>query len=436
MVEVMRATENRIEDRDLFSKAKKVMPGGVNSPVRAFKAVDSEPVFISRASGSRLYDTSGGEFIDFCMSWGAMILGHAHTEVVENLREAVKRGTSFGAATDIETELAGMIVDAVPCIEKVRLTNSGTEAVMGAVRLARAFAGKEKIIKFDGSYHGHADYMLAKKGVSSEGVPDSLGVPEDFTKLTIMAPYNDLAGVEEALKKYSGEIAAIIVEPVAANYGVVVPDENFLPGLRELADKNNVVLIFDEVITGFRLSLGGAQDFFGVKPDLTTLAKITGGGMPAGAFGGKKEIMDLLAPEGGVYQAGTLSGNPVSVTGGITALKILKETDPYKQLAENTGRLCDGIREAAEKYGIDVKVNNIGSMFSVFFTAHDVTDYEKARAQDTNLFNTFFKGLLERGIYLSPSGLESNFLSVAHTDEDIDVTLKAVDEVFGGCLKG
>ncbi|MBU0649534.1 glutamate-1-semialdehyde 2,1-aminomutase [Patescibacteria group bacterium] len=406
-------------DRRLFREAKRFIPGGVNSPVRSFKAVGGYPVFVNRAKGSRLYGECGGEFIDYCISWGALILGHAHPEITQGLEQAVRGGTSFGAATILETKLARLIVEAVPSIEQVRLTNSGTEAVMGAVRLARAFTKKERIIKFEGAYHGHADYLLAKagSGAATLGLPDSLGVPEDFTKHTIVLPFNDIKKVKEAVKIYHRDLAAIIVEPVLANFGVILPKPGFLQGLRRIADRYGIVLIFDEVITGFRLSYGGAQEFFNVKPDLTCLGKIIGGGLPVGAFGGKRAIMRLLAPLGGVYQAGTLSGNPIAVTAGIVTLKILKEINPYKYLEKKTKELCGGIKKKAKRYNLNLKVNYIGSIFSVFF-------------RDADLFKKFFHGLLKEGVYFSPSGFESDFLSTAHSDEDIDKTLDAVEKVL------
>ncbi|MBU4149508.1 MAG: glutamate-1-semialdehyde 2,1-aminomutase [Candidatus Omnitrophica bacterium] len=394
----------------LFSEARKYIPGGVNSPVRSFKAVGGIPVFVKKAYGSRLYGECGGEFIDYCLSWGVLILGHAYPEVTEAIIRAVKSGTSFGAATKMEIELARLITEAVPSIEQVRLTNSGTEAVMGAVRIARAYTGKKKLIKFHDSYHGHADYLL-----------DSAGVPEDFTKHTITLPYNDADGLEKAEYLFKDDLAAIIIEPVMGNCGVVLPDAGFLQGLRRIADKYSAILIFDEVITGFRVSYSGAQGFFGINPDLTCLGKIIGGGLPVGAFGGRKKIMDLLAPEGDVYQAGTLSGNPVAVTAGITTLKILKEINPYPDIGTKTKKLCKGIMASAKKYDMRLRTNYISSMFSIFFGEN---------GQDKGLFKKFFHGLLKRGIYFSPSGFEANFLSTAHSNEDIDRTLDVINETF------
>ncbi len=407
--------------KKLFNEAKRYMPGGVNSPVRSFKAVGGYPIFIKQGKGSRIYSECGGEFIDYCLSWGALILGHAHPKVTQNLEQAVRGGTSFGTATKSETELAKLIVEAVPSIEQIRLTNSGTEAVMSAIRLARAYTKKDKIIKFEGSYHGHADYLL-----------NSSGVPEDFTKHTIVAPYNDINKVEEIVKKYQKNLAAIIVEPVAANCGVILPKPGFLQGLRRISDKYNVVLIFDEVITGFRLLYGGAQRYFDVRADLTCLGKIVGGGLPVGTFGGGKEIMQLLAPEGKVYQAGTLSGNPIAVTAGIATLKLLKERNLYEILQEKTKELCEYIELKAKEYHIRLKVNYIGSMFSIFFTGVDVTDYKTAKRQNLDLFKRFYHSLLKEGVYLSPSGFETDFLSTAHTERDIKKTLWATNKALKG----
>ncbi|HDP16424.1 MAG TPA: glutamate-1-semialdehyde 2,1-aminomutase [Candidatus Omnitrophica bacterium] len=394
----------------LFSEARKYIPGGVNSPVRSFKAVGGSPVFVKKAYGSKMYSECGREFIDYCLSWGALILGHAYPEITEAVSRAVKNGTSFGTVTKLETGLARLITEAIPSIEQIRLTNSGTEAVMGAIRLARAYTGRLKILKFKDSYHGHADYFL-----------DSPGVPEDFTKYTIVTPYNDINAVTDAAELHRGDLAAIIVEPVAGNCGVVLPEPGFLEGLRKISDRYNAILIFDEVITGFRVSYGGAQEFFGIKPDLTCLGKIIGGGLPVGAFGGKKEIMNLLAPEGNVYQAGTLSGNPVAVTAGITTLKILKDRSPYKDLENKTKRLCGQITLNAKKHDIGLRTKCIGSMFSLYF--------EDDR-KDKNLFKIFFHGLLKDGVYFSPSGTEADFISAAHSDEDIERTISAVNETF------
>jgi len=420
--------------KKLFEEAERYIPAGVNSPVRSFRGVGGYPVFIKQGKGSRIYDECGREFIDYCLCWGALILGHAHPEVIGVLQEAVKKGTSFGTATKLEIELAKLIIEAVPSIEQVRLTNSGTEAVMGAIRLARAYTKKDKIIKFEGSYHGHADYLLVKggSGQATLGIPDSAGVPKDFIKHTLVLPYNDIKKVKETLKKYQKDLAAIIVEPVLANCGVVLPKEGFLRDLRKITDEYNIILIFDEVITGFRLSYAGAQGYFDVKPDLTCLGKIIGGGLPVGAFGGRSKIMQLLAPEGPVYQAGTLSGNPVAVSAGITTLKLLKENNPYESLEKNTKTLTENIESKAKKFKINIKINQIGSMFSIFFTDKDVIDYKTALSQDLKLFKRFYHSLLKEGVYLSPSGFEANFLSTAHSAEDLNKTLKFIETALKG----
>ncbi|NQT94862.1 MAG: glutamate-1-semialdehyde 2,1-aminomutase [Candidatus Omnitrophica bacterium] len=411
-------TEQDINKR-LFGEAKKFIPGGVNSPVRSFKGVGGDPVFINRASGSRLYSEDERELIDYCMSWGALILGHADPEVVSVLSRAIKDGTSFGTVTKKEIELAELIVESVPSIEKVRLTNSGTEAVMSAVRLARGYTGRDKIIKFENSYHGHADYLLVKSGSGGAtfGMPDSLGVPEEFTKHTIVLPYNNLEAVKKAAGEERDNIAAIIVEPVMANYGLILPKDGFLKGLREIADRFGILLIFDEVITGFRLSNAGAQGYFGIDADLTTLGKIIGGGLPLAAFGGREDIMDLLSPQGGVYQAGTLSGNPIAVSAGIATLKRLRELNPYKSLEEKTNILAKVTGEIASRYEIDLTITNIASMFNITF-------------KDKDIFKSFFRGLLDKGIYLSPSTFETNFVSIAHNGEDINGTIETIDNIL------
>jgi len=418
--------------KKLFKEAKIYIPGGVNSPVRSFQGVGGYPIFIKQAKGSKIYGECGREFIDYCMSWGALILGHAHPEIIETLQEVVKRGTSFGTATKLEIELAKLIVEAIPSIEQVRFTNSGTEAVMSAIRLARAYTKKDKIIKFEGAYHGHADYLLVKggSGQATLGILASAGVPRDFIKHTLVLPYNDIEKVKQTVKKYQNDLAAIIVEPVLANCGVVLPKEGFLEDLRKIADAYNIVLIFDEVITGFRLSYSGAQGYFKVKPDLTCLGKIIAGGLPVGAFGGRKEIMKLLAPEGPVYQAGTLSGNPLAVSAGIITLKLLKENNPYESLERNTKSLSEYIKSKAKEYKINIKVNQIGSLFSVFFSDKEVTDYKIAQHQDLKLFKRFYHRLLKEGIYFSPSGFEANFLSTAHTQKDLAKTKRAIDIVL------
>ena len=415
----------KITNHELFGEAKKCIAGGVNSPVRSFKAVGGEPIFIKSARGSKIYSEDGKEFIDYCMSWGALILGHANPGVVRETKKAFAKGASFGAPTKIETDLAKIIVRAIPSIEKIRLTNSGTEAVMGAIRLARAFTRKTGLIRFEGSYHGHADYLL-----------NCPGVPSYFKRYTISLPYNNIKNVAETARRHKRDVAAIIVEPVAGNMGVVIPKMEFLKGLREIADRYNIVLIFDEVITGFRIALGGSQNFFSVKADLTCLGKIIGGGLPIGAFGGRSEIMRLLAPEGSVYQAGTFSGNPTTVTSGISTLEILEYNNPYEDLKKSTNKLCEEIRLRAKRYRIKLRINHIASMFNIFFTENDVMDLKTALHQDRRKFNRFFHGLLKEGIYFSPSSLEANFLSTAHSGRDLDTTVKAIDKVFDKLKRG
>ncbi|MCM8787414.1 MAG: glutamate-1-semialdehyde 2,1-aminomutase [Candidatus Omnitrophica bacterium] len=423
----------------LFQEAKKYIPAGVNSPVRAFKAVGGIPLFIKKAKGSKIYDVENNSYIDYCMSWGALILGHVHPLVIKQVKNVIIKGTSFGAPTKIETDLAKQICKAFPSIEKIRFVNSGTEATMSAIRLARGYTGKNKIIKFAGCYHGHADYLLVQAGSGLTTFRSmfnvqrsmSLGVPKDFIKHTIVLPYNDLNAVKKVVKKYQKYIACIIVEPVAANMGVVLPKEDFLKGLREICNQYKIVLIFDEVITGFRLAYGGAQEFFKLNADLTCLGKIIGGGFPIGAFGGKKEIMRLLAPDGAVYQAGTLSGNPVGVNAGFATLKILQNRNIYKRLEEKTNVLCSGIIENAKKTGVNIFVNRIGSMFTVFFIdKKEVHNYQRALKSNTQQYKKFFHKMLEEKIYFPPSQFEASFLSVAHTEKDIEKTIKVSYDVF------
>ena len=412
-------------NQNLFNAAKGYIAGGVNSPVRSFKAVGGVPIFIKSGKGAKIYSADGREFIDYCQSFGALILGHTHPEAVNELKKTLDKGTSFGLPTKQETELARIVIKAIPALERIRFTNSGTEAVMGAIRLARAYTRKCKIIKFIGAYHGHADYLL-----------DCRGIPQDFKKHTLLAPYNDIKKVEELIKQNRKDIAAIIVEPIAGNMGVVLPKDGFLETLRKLSHKYNIVLIFDEVITGFRLSFGGAQDLFRVKPDLTCLGKIIGGGLPVGAFGGRRSIMELLAPLGNVYQAGTFSGNPLTVNSGLATLKILSKEKPYVKLEKTTQEFCEKIRRRAKKYKIALKINSIGSMFSLFFTNKDVTDYNSAKTQHTALFKGFYHGLLKEGVYFSPSGFEANFIPVAHTGDDIERTLEGIDKTFKKIKRG
>jgi len=416
----------------LWQRAQKFLPGGVNSPVRAWRSVKGKPLFIERAKGAKIYDVDGHEYIDYVCSWGPMIVGHAHEEVIEAIKHTASKGTSFGAPTEVEVELAEMIIKAFPSIEKVRMVNSGTEATMSALRLARAYTQRDKVIKFDGCYHGHADSFLVKagSGLATLGIPASPGVPEDLTKHTISLPYNDLSGVEDVFAQIGKEIACIIVEPVAGNMGVVLPEEGFLKGLRRVTQRYGSLLIFDEVITGFRVSWGGAQVHYGINPDLTCLGKIIGGGMPVGAYGGKKEIMSLIAPEGQVYQAGTLSGNPLAMSAGLATLKILQRPEVYKELEKKTKQLTEGIKQAAKETGISLQINQIASMFSLFFNKKPVTDYESVLKSNSDMFIKYFYGMLKRGIYLAPSAYEASFVSLAHTDEDIKRTIEAVYHTF------
>lgn len=409
-----------------WQEAQKYLPGGVNSPVRAFKSVGGTPRFITRGNGSKIYDSEGKEYIDYVCSWGPLILGHAHPKVIQAVKKVLARGTSFGAPTPLETELAKKICQAFSSIELVRLVNSGTEAVMSAIRVARGYTGRDKIIKFAGCYHGHSDYLLvaAGSGATTLGVPDSLGIPKDFVRNTIVLPYNNFTRLKETVKKFYREIAAMIVEPVAGNMGVVLPREDFLYGLRKLCNDYEIVLIFDEVITGFRLAYGGAQEVYKIKADLTCLGKIIGGGFPVGAYGGKKEIMQLIAPLGGVYQAGTLSGNPVAVTAGLTTLEILSRDNPYRTLEEKTQNLCDGIKKNIKKLGLKLTLNHIGSMSTLFFTDKGVYDYQSAKTADTKRYGRYFHSMLKEGIYLPPSQFEANFISLAHSDRDIEKTIK------------
>lgn len=416
---------------NLFEKSKEIMPGGVNSPVRAFQAVSRNPLFIHHAKGSKIYDADGNEYIDYVCSWGPGILGHAMGQVVKAVQKTCENGLTFGAPTEKEYILAKMVQERMPSMEMLRLVNSGTEAVMSVVRVARGFTGRDKIVKFRGCYHGHSDGLLVKagSGALTQSVPDSLGVPKDYIKNTLVAEYNDIASVEALFEKEGKEIAAIIVEPVAANMGVVLPEKGFLQSLREIADRYQSLLVFDEVITGFRLAAGGAQEYFQVKPDLTTLGKIIGGGMPMAAYGGRREIMEMVAPVGRVYQAGTLSGNPVATAAGIETLKILgQQPEIYEELAQNTKKIADTVREV---FGDRVCVNQIGSLMSVFFTEEKVIDYKSAVSSDTKKYAAYFNDMLGRGIYLAPSQFESMFVSAAHTQEDLQKTMEAIKRTGG-----
>jgi len=418
---------NTNKSNELFEEAKQVIPGGVNSPVRAFSSVGMDPIFIEEAKGSKMYDADGNEYIDYVGSWGPMIIGHAHPQVVEALREAVARSSSFGTPTALETEMAELVVDAVPSIEKVRMVNSGTEATMSALRLARGYTGKNKIVKLTGCYHGHGDSLLidAGSGVTTLGIPGSPGVPENIAKETIAAPYNDLEIIEEIFEEYGDDIAAIILEPVTGNMGVIKPKDGYLEGLRKITEKNDSLLIFDEVMTGFRVAYGGVQEKYGVTPDLTCLGKIIGGGLPVGAYGGKKEIMDHIAPDGPVYQAGTLSGNPLAMTAGIETLKLLKQLGVYEELEEKSAKLNEGIKENLEKLGLNYYQSRQGAMFSLFFTEDEVVDYATAQDCNTDAFALYFRKMLEQGIYLGCSQFEAAFMSLAHTEEDIQKTIEA-----------
>jgi len=420
------------KSKALFNRAKRIIPGGVNSPVRAFKAVGGSPLFIRSAKGSKIYDVDGNEYIDYVLSWGPMILGHSHPTVIKALQKACERGTSYGAPTSLEIELAEMIRKAYPSMEIVRMVNSGTEATMSAIRAARGFTGRDKIIKFEGCYHGHADGLLVKagSGAATFGVPDSPGVPRDYARNTITVPFNDLKAVKIVLDKGAKNIACIILEPVVGNIGCVLPKPGFLEGLRRLTKKYGVVLIFDEVMTGFRVSYGGAQKAFGIKPDLTCLGKVIGGGLPVGAYGGRRDIMKMIAPEGPVYQAGTLSGNPLAMTAGIETLKIISKPDTYKQLMKKSAALEEALRHASKRAGIKTRFYRAGSMFCTYFTDMEVVDYATAKKANAQKFAKFFGKMLERGINLAPSQFEAGFMSLAHSTTDINKTARAAYESF------
>jgi len=415
------------KSEELFERAERVIPGGVNSPVRAFRAVGRTPLFIREAAGSNIADADGNTYTDYVGSWGPMILGHAHPAVIEAIRKAAERGTSYGAPTEIEIELAEEIISAYPSIESVRLTSSGTEATMTALRLARGFTGRDRILKFEGCYHGHSDSLLVKagSGLATFGSPDSAGVPADFARNTIVISYNDVEALRKTFEEQGSEIACVIVEPVAGNMGCVPPREGFLETLGEVTASNGSLLIFDEVITGFRLAYGGAQELYGIKPDLTCLGKVIGGGLPVGAFGGRRDVMDRIAPLGSVYQAGTLSGNPLAVTAGLTMLKLLKDFSPYEELERRSARLEQGLREAANEAGVQSTINRVGSMMTAFFTDAPVTDWPGAKKSNTDRYARFFRAMLEEGIYLAPSQFECAFVSLAHTDEVIERTIEA-----------
>lgn len=422
------------KSQKLFSAAKKYIPGGVNSPVRAFKSVGMEPFFVAKAKGSKLYDVDGNSYIDYVLSWGPMILGHANPAVIKAIKKAASDGTSYGAPTELETTLAKMVIDAVPSIEMVRMVSSGTEATMSAIRLSRGFTGRDKIIKFEGGYHGHADSLLVKagSGAATFGVPDSPGVPAGLAGNTITCAYNDIDAVKAVMDREGKNVACIIVEPVAGNMGCVPPVPGFLEGLRAVCDKYGSVLILDEVMTGFRVAYGGAQSLYKIKPDLTCLGKVIGGGMPVGAYGGRREIMEKVSPVGPVYQAGTLSGNPLAMTAGIEMLKQLKKHGAYKELEKKSDMLERGLKEVFRKAGVAASFNRVGSMFTAFFTDREVRDYAGAKTSDTARFSKFFKGMLENGVNLAPSQFEAGFMSLAHSESDINKTIKAAAKALKG----
>ncbi|MGA1790724.1 MAG: glutamate-1-semialdehyde 2,1-aminomutase [bacterium] len=412
----------------LWKEANKYLIGGVNSPVRAFKAVGGSPIFIERAEGPKIFDVDEQGYYDYVGSWGPMILGHAHPEVIAAIQETMSKGTSFGAPTEGEVRLAELIVELVPSIERVRMVNSGTEATMSAIRLARGYTGRDKIIKFEGCYHGHVDSLLVKagSGATTLGIPDSKGIPSSLAQETITLPFNDLTAIKRVFQDSARNIAAVILEPVAGNMGVIPPEKGFLEELRKLTERFDILLIFDEVMTGFRLSSGGAQKIYGITPDLTCLGKIIGGGLPVGAFGGKKEIMEYLAPIGPVYQAGTLSGNPIAMSAGIKTLELLKDKGVYRQLEEKGKTLEKGIQKAAKGAKLDIRVQRVGSMLCPFFTSEKVIDYQTAKRCDTKLYARFFWALVEHGVYVPPSQFEAHFISLAHDDEVLDKTIEAM----------
>ena len=420
------------KSEEIFSAAQNLMPGGVSSPVRAFKSVGGQPIVFDRVKGAYIWDVDGNQYIDYVGTWGPAICGHAHPEVLQALATALEKGTSFGAPCYLENVLAAMVIEAVPSIEMVRFVNSGTEACMAVLRLMRAFTGRDKIIKFEGNYHGHADMFLVKagSGVATLGLPDSPGVPKSATQSTLTAPYNNLEAVKTLLEENPGEIAGVILEPVVGNSGFIPPDAGFLEGLRELTREHDALLVFDEVMTGFRISYGGVQGKFGVTPDLTTLGKIIGGGLPVGAYGGRRDIMEMIAPAGPVYQAGTLSGNPLAMTAGIKTLEILQRPGTYERLETLTKKLIDGLLAAARDAGHTVCGGNISGMFGMFFTEGPVHSYDDAKQADTEKFSRFHRGMLEEGVYLAPSQYEAGFTSVAHTDEDIEKTIAAARKVL------
>ncbi|MEH2329756.1 glutamate-1-semialdehyde 2,1-aminomutase [Nostoc sp.] len=429
---MVNTTIKTTKSQEVFAAAQNLMPGGVSSPVRAFKSVGGQPIVFDRVKGAYIWDVDGNKYIDYVGTWGPAICGHAHPEVIAALHEALEKGTSFGAPSVLENVLAEMVIDAVPSIEMVRFVNSGTEACMGVLRLMRAFTNRDKIIKFEGCYHGHADTFLVKagSGVATLGLPDSPGVPKAATSTTLTAPFNDLEAVKALFEENHDEIAGVILEPVVGNAGFIAPDAGFLEGLRELTHEYGALLVFDEVMTGFRIAYGGAQEKFGVTPDLTTLGKVIGGGLPVGAYGGRRDIMSMVAPAGPVYQAGTLSGNPLAMTAGIKTLELLQKPGTYESLEQITKKLADGLLQIAKETGHAACGGQISAMFGLFFTSGPVHNYEDAKKSDTAKFGRFHRGMLERGVYLAPSQFEAGFTSFAHTEEDIEQTLAVARDVM------
>jgi glutamate-1-semialdehyde 2,1-aminomutase len=428
---------NFTKSQALYKRAIKIIPGGVNSPVRACKSVGADPLFIERGEGCMIYDADGNRYIDYIGSWGPLILGHRHPAVVEAIISVLERGTSFGAPTDLEIQLAQMVIDAVDSVDVVRMVNSGTEATMSAIRLARGATGRDFVIKFDGCYHGHADTLLvaAGSGVATLGIPGSPGVPEAVVQHTISLPFNDKDAIKKVMEEKGDKIACIIVEPVAGNMGMVPPADGFLETLREVTEKHGAVLIFDEVMTGFRVAYGGAQSLYGIAPDLTCFGKVIGGGLPVGAYGGKKDLMSQIAPQGMIYQAGTLSGNPIAMTAGIATLEQLKKDGVYESLEKSSGRLVAGLANAAQKAGVAARVGHVGSMLGMFFTDQDVACFDDAKTCDLELFSKFYQGMRQQGVYIAPSQFEALFLSTAHADEHIDATVNAVEQVLKNLVK-
>ena len=423
---------NNAKSLEAWDKSQHFIPGGVNSPVRNFSKVGGNPRFIRRGAGSKVYDIDGNRYIDYVASWGPLVLGHADSRVIEAIKGTMVNGTSFGAPTTKETELAEIIVNAIPSIEKVRMVSSGTEATMSAIRLARGYTGRDKVIKIEGCYHGHVDSLLAEagSGVATFGLPECEGIPADFTRHTLVVPFNDVDAVRRTIEAHPDQIACLILEPIMGNMGIIPPRDGYLSQLREITSEHGVVLIFDEVITGFRVAYGGAQSLFGVIPDMTCLGKIIGGGMPVGAYGGKEEIMRHIAPEGDVYQAGTLSGNPLAMSAGIAALNALGEPGVYEQLESRASQLADGLQDATKRHGINAFHSRVGSMLMLFFTDAEVTNADGARTSDTERFSEYFGELLERGVYVAPSQFEAGFVSLAHSEADIDATVRAANEAL------